>query len=929
MKQTENKSQKTDIEKIDDPFMDAFRDLLKRYIEELSTDITEIAAGLSLSRPVVTDFMIRKKGRNHLPLSPGRICNLHSELTKPENLQVKRRLSHNKQSIKETRTKSQEARSRLKEDGADELLMAAGFQPKKLKMVPVSSPQYSQMSFISFLYENRPLSQDLYSQITQREMDRMEIERGQQDRELIKDIKENKSIGAQKKQADLDEKIDTLSGENNYLTDKLIRTSWINQEVRSEVKSKYNRAIKSIDKREQDLTSTEKAGLFKSVLNNQLSKNEEFDLGLRVIRIDRIPLSLPWTKENLNTDASEFLSQLREIGNSCERKFSKLSSEDNFNTNQSENQYLLKSEHNSRYPIYPVVRTIVTCKGKDNQEIKFECIARGTDVSNTISAIAQNMGFRHSIKDLRMDMTWLGKDVRSLISTVVTIGNNYLGETVSGEWVSSDLLQSLLQATIIAGNRWFYKNFSSSTNNISYISIIKLSAELRASFYKCRLAFDEYDFDGSIVDIDKFRMIGEEAKTHIKSLESEVDSGMWITFLHNFSRIHALSQLYRLRHYNIQANYDLCHKLIGDIQSILSEEGNKTPLSNSFSIPFQIALSVEKIAYNISFGIPYHNNSSTQLIKNLIDNELEHNLLEVDNIFEHIDSMNKIIEKKIKEYIQSDGYHNDLGYDMHHSLASYYSIVGRLLFYVGKEKKDLEAAFENFLKAAYYFQRIGLSRKVQRSLALAGRAKIRTKEEIYVKQSEELSKFLLQEYINKLDVFSDQKLFLSMSSRLNLLRGEYSLIIKEDREKSLIYCLESLKGALWLGLNRHIVDILYTISQCVKNLNDRRVKDDLEKIFPEFWKESGEITGKNIDDLYRILIRSKKDNKIAKEVVKGLFDRRDLINGTACWGDLEQDLINLSASIWNGWYWKALKKKEGEHPFAMKIKSLEFLKPIN
>jgi hypothetical protein len=928
MKPIEDNSSKTDIEKIDDPFMDAFRNLLKRYMEELSTDITEIATGLNLSRPVVTDFMNRKDGRNHLPLSPGRICNLHSELTKPENLEVKRRLSHTKQSIKETRTKSQKARNQLKEDGPDELLMAAGFQPKKLKMVPVSSQQYSQMSFISFLYEDRPLSQDLYSQVTQREMDRMEIERGHQDRELIKDIKENKSIATEKKQANLEEKIGGLSDENNYLTDKLNKISWMSQEVRCEVKNKYIKVIKSIDKRGEDLTSTEKAGLFKSVLNNQLSKNEEFDLGLRVISIDRVSLSLPWTKEDLNADASEFLNRLREIGNYCERKFRKLSDENNLNANQSEHQDLLKPEH-SKYPIYPVVRTIVTCRyGKDSQEIKFECIARGTDVSNTVSAIAQNMGFRHAIKDLRMDMTWLGKDVRSLISTVVTIGSNHLGETVSGEWVSSDLLQSLLQATIISGNKWLYKNFGSS--NISYISVIEFSAELRASFYKCRLAFDEYDFDGSIVDVDKFREIGEKAKKYMRFLEPELDSGMWITFLHSFSRIHSLSQLYRLRHYNIQANYDECHKLLGDIQSILSEKGDKNPLNSSFSIPFQIALNVEKIAYNLSFGIPYHSNSSAGLTDNLIGNKLKHNLLEVDNIFEHVDSMNKIIEDQISEYIQSDGYHNDLGYDMYHSLASYYSIVGRVLFYVGKEKKDLEAAFENFLKAAHYFQRIGLSRKVQRSLALAGRAKIRTKEEVYVKQCKELSEFLRQEYVNKLGVFSEEKFLSSMKSRLNLLEGEYSLIIKEDREQSLTCCLDSLRGALWLGLNRHIVDILYTISQCVKSLNDRRVKDDFEKIFPEFWKESGEITGGNIDVLYKALIRSpNKDNKIAKEVVKGLFDRRDLMNGIACWGDLEQDLINLSASIWNGWYWKTVKNNEGEHPFAIKIKASEFLKPID
>jgi hypothetical protein len=892
----------TTVSAIDDPLMNAFRDLLRRYMDKYSTDISEIAVGLQLSRPVLTEFLNRTKGRNHLPLSPGRICNLHTELTRSEKLDSKRRRTKSNKSIKETRTRSQEARSQLKKDGADELLITAGFQPRKMKMVPVSPLQYSQLSFISFLYGERPLSQDVFSQITKQEMDRIEIELTRKINQEIQDSKQQRS----KKELILKDKLDELNKAS--LLNKLSINSWINQETKDNVDKEYHSSIELMDT--GSLTLTESTGLFKSVLINQLTKDEGFDLNLTVIGVERTSLSLPWKiKKNVRENASELLNDIEIIGHGCEALL--------------KNSYKEEAANNSQTcSVYPITKTVINCKyGSDSNDIiKFECVSRGTHVNTAFSAISQNMGFRHSISTLKMDITWLGKDIRSLIDVVVTIGGKSSGELVSGECVSADLLQSLLQAMIIAGNKWFYKNFSSQLSTTEYKSIIKKTAKLRAVFYEKRLAFDEYDFDDSIVNVNEFRKISDKAKENTNNLlELSTSTETWDTFLYTFRRIHVLAQLYSLHHYNVQVNHTECYRLIGEIQ----DELNK-PKSNEaiFLIPARISLCVEKIAYNLSFGIAYNNESLTQPIHGTIDYLLKDNLFKIEDVCTHFDKIHEIIKEDIKRCIYSDEYLNNPGYDIYHSLASYHSIIGRVLFYVGKNKKDLDLAFDRFLRAAYYFQRIGLSRKVQRSLTLAGRVKVRAKEKKYVGQCEELSHSLLEEGVARLNMLDDEKFSLSVKSRLNLLKGEHSLIIDKNKEEGLQSCLNALKGALWLGLNRHIVDVLYTISLCTEDLYDREIKEDLEKIFPELWDNVG-IPG---------LIRGRGDNKIAKRVVRELLNNRILLDQprgkSVCWNITTEELKTFSANIWNGWYRNATGEPEGEHPFSIEIREGRFLKPI-
>jgi hypothetical protein len=917
------------IASIDDPNLDSIWRILNHYKEEYSANISEIALGLQLSRPVVTEFLGngKKRGENEPKFSRGRILSLFKELTKEEKLERKdgKKL-----------TKPQEKRRKLKEDGADELLIAAGFTPENIKTVFVSPLLEPQLTFISCLYENQPLSSDLFSQVIKTQIDSLRTQ--QFEKIITKHKQEQKQIDSstesKNSEKDLKDRYNLLDEltKNINLIDKIKNNIRIDSKTTEIVVIKYNQMVKSM-KRNDDLTDTESAGLLKSVLNNRLNKCERFDLNLIVLGVERTSLSIHWPVE---THSSQLLQKIKMIGGACENILRSSSIKKN---DGDQTQTVDLSADNP----YPVTRTIVNCKYENsNDKIDFECISTGTQLGTAASAIVYNMGFKHCISKMEMGMTWLGQDIGSLVDTVATITDTS-GRVVAGEWVSADLIQSLLQALKIAGNKWFYQHRNTALNTSSYQLIIERTAKLKADFYRCRRVSDQFDIDNEPNDIREFQNIIERAEANI-SLINQLPEIVRDTFLNTSHRIQILAQLYRLHDFNTKVNRKRCNTFIEEIQNKLACENKKNAakvksgidVDSLFLISARISLSVEKIAYNLSFGTHYHNTSIQKIDTNEIEKCLEEDLLQSHDII----GIFKRIDKKIE--IEIEKCKKDPGYDIYHSLGSYHSIVGRLLFYRGGSE-ILDEAFERFLRAAYYFQRIGLTIKVQRSLALAGRIKVRCRDAIMADLCMKLSASVVEESKTRLGVLKKTDFLKSIESRVQLLQAEDLLITSENSGEAIVLCLKALKGALKLGLNRHIMDIIYTIYECTKDLQGREVKDDLLGIFFELKEEGGvnkliEDGGNNqvasrianeLNSNIQLLINSTNEARVSDESRVGGERRVSGERRVTYWGDTTEQLGEFLMNTWNRWYRDASGDKNGEHPFSVKIKNDEFLKPIN
>jgi hypothetical protein len=881
----------------DNRLMDNFRALLNRYRDELATDITEMAKGLKISRPLLSDFMNKTEGRNDLPLTPGKIYHLHATLTQTEKLSKKRRTNKSGkqidpgESIDEIRTKSQAARDKLKRDGLDEMLMTAGYLPRTLKLVPVSPQQYSQLSFISFLYKGRPLNPDLFSQVVQQEIDRTEIEsRNQSFSENLTD---------------------------QVLIDRLDDAYWLEEQTRKLVETKYKKAIKTAaDGRNR----TEKIALFKSVFYNQLSESEGISLNLRVTKIEYISLSLSWPKKDSN-GFSELLNTIEDITTNSEIALGTFDEEE------------LDNQNKKRKTIYPVLRTIVTCEYNDQQdvqqEINLEFISRGTHIAAAIHAVALNMGFSQHISSINVDVKWLGEDMKSLVSAIVKIGDDK-NKLASGEWVSSDLLLTIIQATISAGKKWM--NQKVEFNLGYYENIFRKIAEIRIDLYENRAVFDKYDFENRKGSINQFKKINSQATEWIGRLKKHPMDLLDLqnAFLNNFYRAYFLSKLYMLHHYSNQVNHKECYRLIKEIDAELYNDPMKGDKS---SIPIKIELVAEKIAYNISFGIPY---LGSDVPEDVIDTLLTGNLLDGEKyIINDLEKLDSEISSEVIKYIDKKKPLSDPGYDIHYSLGLYYFTTSRLLFYRGKTEEEFESAFNRSIQAAYYFQRIGLSRKVQRSIILAGRISLRVPTEYNKKRSKQcelLSKFLMKQSTIDLNIPDDDSdVSLSLRSRLNLLEGEYIKATTDNNQEIFTYYLRSLRGSLWLGLNRHLADTLYMMSKHIQELKVEELKSSIKVVFRELFPENstGEsFTPSQIIAFTKIFTKNAGENPSAGNIVRQLFDMYRPSEEPNI-PEIANKLRNLSYDTWNSWHHNSTGDENSSHPFADEIRDDIFLHNYN
>lgn len=158
----------------------------------------------------------------------------------------------------------------------------------------------------------------------------------------------------------------------------------------------------------------------------------------------------------------------------------------------------------------------------------------------------------------------------------------------------------------------------------------------------------------------------------------------------------------------------------------------------------------------------------------------------------------------------------------------------------------------------------------------------------------------------------------AIESEIYLLEGEYKLIIEKNTMDGIEACLKGLKVALWLGLNRRIIDNLYPILRCAERLGHITVKSKLQEILTFFWKVDKEEAKKELNYL---------KNQTAENVIELLWDiRQEQENPN--WAKIAPSFQDTAAEIWHQGYREASGDKNGKHPLGVKIEDGTFLEPI-
>ncbi|KYC44031.1 hypothetical protein WA1_02490 [Scytonema hofmannii PCC 7110] len=835
---------------------EALREMLHFFLEKMGATQVELSEGMGVSRPVVIDFLNKEKER--LPVDREGLIQLCKNLRSRRASKRKLKRECEKTSEKEkVESNPDELRKLLGDTGADELLESAGFLPEKTKIIRVSSERFFQVAQIAALLELLEF-EDLCS-TTQEFVAIASNKVAIAGNKLFwnsSDTQENDSLG--------------------YLIEKL-RKSYptLGLKLRLEVIEKLGRTWERLKAGGKTNFSRQEAiALFLSITIKEQMLKYPTNLQIRVQKLEFKTLSRTINREKEYSDLYDKFVQISHQAE-CELKTSGICS-------------TIQLEAQSLNSLNPVIMAIVTCSfshdGKSYEFLEWMYTSSNTIVENAIGACSLHMGLTEEIANVTLSTKTLDSSIDSLVKTTVVLGNQ---QQYQGIWVDRDSMITMLQAIVCAAKQWLAEQSWNGELNLEiYGSVCKTLSDLRTRLTNVRMAFQNFQFLDEECRSAQIKRIADIARDELKKIPKEK---IYFSYRLNFYRCYFLAKRLELRLSNFQGNISNAKLLIQTIKEDLEEDCSvKKNL-----VPIQALIQSEIYLYELSCG---HNPDLFEFSKRKKWLGLE----EWDN--------------EIRKAIKPGSCYKDPGLDVYQALSEIYGNAARIQLYLANDKNSLEEAAVHFLRAAHYASRIGLTQRMARWLALAGRVWVRLGDGNLSRQA-----LSFAEKFAKADLTTGHSpnFCQAVLSEISLLNGEYLLLIQDEPIQALESFLKALKGSVYLGLNRRICDALFNIARCSKKLGNFSIKEGLGRVFQEGLTESSKSK------------LNQMSNHTSEKVLDLLYS---LWSGeeNPTWFQVRGEFSKLAAQTWQGWHDDTSKPgMTTKHPIAEQIESESWLCQIN
>ncbi len=749
-------------------------------------------------------------------------------------------------------------RENLGEVGADELLESAGFLPDKTESIRVTPERFFQVTQIVALLEL------------------LEFE------DLLSTTKEFFSIASDKLTIASTKLFDDGDGGNDAL-EALIKKlrepqPTLGLKLKLQVIQKLRLTQTNFRNGGKTKFSRKEAiSLFLSILIKEKMKDDSLHARIKKLEFQTLSRSIDEDEEyskiylNLTDIAYDAEYELKTPGIPPEKP------------NKVHNSLNLES-------LQPVIMAIATCnfglEKEDSEPLEWIYTSSNTMIENAISACTLNLGLKEDTL-LTISTNTLDSNVHSLVETTVILGEK---QQYQGIWVDRDSMTVLLQAIVCAVKQWFAdKSRKKELDSKTYVSVCRNLSDLRKRLIKVRKAFHNFQFLDKGCQLSEIKKIADEAKQHLKDIPV---SDIYFTYRLNFFRCYCLAKRLELRLSNFQGNIINAKYLISELTEALDKpEIFELNVDKKELSPIEALIHSEIYLYELSCG---HNPRLFQ-----------------DNDIRWFDELNDW-KNKITKVINTKSCYKDAGIDVYESLSEIHGNAARIYFYISEDKSTLEKAAQNFLKAAHYALRIGVIQRVSRWIALAGRVWVRLKNSELSLQALKLSEKLAK---TDLTTGHSDNFCQAVTSEINLLRGEYLLLIENDRVKALENFIQALKGSVYLGLNRRICDSLFNISRCSQKLGNLSIQEGLSRVFPEEEK----LIDSNIKKLNPT---SNHNSEKVLELLCNLYGKKD----SPTWFQVRNEFSTLAADIWQTWHQDTSETQVNTiHPIAEKIKKETWL----
>ncbi|MEM7555932.1 MAG: hypothetical protein AAF378_17915 [Cyanobacteria bacterium P01_A01_bin.84] len=838
---------------------DKLREMLLFFLREMGATQLELSKGMGVSRPVVIDFLNREK--EYLPVSSEGLVKLCESL---KNRKPSKRKLKKEDSVDESKFAPDELRAKLGEVGADELLESAGFLPSHTKSIRVTKERFFQVAQIVALLELLEF-EDLLS-TTQ---------------EFIA-IASNKLTVASKKLLD-----GSPNQENDALENLIEKLAEHHPTLGLKLKLQVIKKLKSTQRTlkaggKRKFTSPEAIALFLSIVIKEQMNQDGSKLHTRIKRLEFQTLS---RSIDYDSEYKDVYHRLVKIAYDAENKLDTPGA-----------SYQDLPETHTLDSLKPVIMAIATCSfGRDSNEselMEWIYTSSNTMIENAISACTLHMGLKRDTS-LTISTSTLDSSIDSLVKTTVNLVDK---QQYQGIWVDRDSMTAMLQAIVCAVKQWLADK--SSNNQLDweiYVSACRTLSNLRKRLTRVRKAFHNFQFLDEECELSEIKKIAEEAKNQLKVIPKH---DIYFAYRLNFYRCYCLAKRLELRLSNFQGNIINAKYLIEELTEALNTVTSKYELyTDRIELsPIEALINSEKYLYELSCG--HH--------IDVFQNKNTNQWLELNQW-----------KNKIRSIINTNSCYKDAGLDVYESLSEIHGNTARIQFYLSDDRDILAETTTIFIKAAHYALRIGLTQRVSRWIALAGRVWVRLGDGKLSLQALKLAEKLAKTDLTTGHSYNFRQAVLS---EIYLLHGEYLLLIEDNPSQALKNFLSALKGSIYLGLNRRICDSSFNISRCAYKLSNLSCKEGLNWVF----KGEDQLIASNQNKLNPM---SNHTSEKVLNLLCNLYSRED--NPT--WFQVRSEFSTLASQIWQTWhddtsnFEEKTNKTKTIHPIAQRIENQTWL----
>lgn len=843
---------------------------LQRYKDEFKATNSELSKGLEISRQPLVDFM--QASRQDLPVGRGHLKRLWHHLTSPEGYED-RKLSH----------EGKLSRVKLREEGPNRLLRAAGFLPEgeDENSIYIKSDREQQIQRLIAGLSNIPIpdSGDFIDLVDSLEKDLIE-----------KAFSMRNEAYSEHKQT-----IPYFEMSEDGI-DKWIR-NWIKNNIciepEKEIFERLKRAVyKLIRFGRYKLEDAEIFELYLSIHeNNRINRKNELNKleSSRKIRISQCQfstLTFSFFEFHYGND-DKIREELREA--------------------------VLEAEGILRYPARDskylnaltsdvVVEALVRCEifgvnGNRGEEdiIYWRYSSSATHFQNMLTAIYQGMGCENDLELVNFSLRSLGKKSDSLIKSSITFTSK--SSNYQGIWVDESSVFGTAQAMFVAVRNWLTDTLSSDEEYLGYYQVCKDLASINYSLNHGRKTLNDYvirrtEYPGVIPVIESIK---KEVIDKIESINFD--------FL---DRIPALRRLYGL---DLERKRCMAHLICARSSHL---EGDLLSAEN-FLVEARNILENPKIREDIT-------------LKNFLSSEeMLHAFYAGDREFIGSKSWRSRLDNDLDElqkyiYLEQERCHlkkycGRLDLDIYRSASETLARFGRLDFCFSnlEDIPHLEEASSRLLMAAYCSAKVGDRNRATYWIANASRACCRLgfgdKALTLANLADEIIK-------GSIDNRYSSRYRGAIAAEVDIARAEIYLLIDRDFDNALKYFLNSLKGAAYLGFSRLMADSLYGVYRASKEIHNNAFSMLLDEVFSD---------RENSNTQERWLFQKDLKGKRAKKIVVDVVQFINSLEGNDVWSAVSESFKEQAKSIWHYWAVTAAQSEEVKHPVEDLIDSGQFL----